>query len=69
MVLGDLIVFFAVGAYTLEQMCLYNGQRRAAALVIQAGGDVQLIRRSDRYPDLIEQDLEDYPDSNKVESE
>ncbi len=66
---GDLLVFFDVGAYTLEQMCQYNGQRRAAALIVQADGAVHLIRRRDSYPDLIEQDIEINPGSSKLEIE
>lgn len=66
---GDLLAFFDVGAYTLEQMCQYNGQRRAAALVVRSAGDVHLIRRRDTYSDLIEQDIEIYPVSRKPEIE
>jgi diaminopimelate decarboxylase len=66
---GDRLMFFDVGAYTLEQMCQYNGQRRAAALLVRSAGDVRLIRRRDNYSDLIEQDVDIYTDSNNPEIE
>jgi len=54
---GDLIAFLDVGAYTLEQMCQYNGQPRAAALLIRQHGNVQVIRRRDTYEDLVSHDV------------
>ena len=60
---GALLAFFDVGAYTLEQMCQYNSQARAAAVLIQANGSARLIRRRDSYADLIGQDIEIIPDS------
>lgn len=59
---GELLVFFDVGAYTLEQMCQYNGQRRAAALIIKADGSMGLIRRRDSYFDLIRHDIQIFHD-------
>jgi diaminopimelate decarboxylase len=55
---GDLVAFLDVGGYTLEQMCQYNGQQRAAAVIVRTNGDVQLIRRRDTLDDLISHDLE-----------
>jgi len=54
----DLIAFLDVGGYTLEQMNQYNGQPRAAAVLIRQNGQVQLIRRRESYTDLLAHDLE-----------
>jgi diaminopimelate decarboxylase len=54
---GDAIAFLDVGAYTLEQMCQYNGQPRAAALLIRQDGNVQVIRRRETYEDLVSHDV------------
>lgn len=55
---GDLIALLDTGGYTLEQMNQYNGQPRAAAVLIRRGGQVQLIRERDSYADLLAQDRE-----------
>jgi len=49
---GDILAFLNVGAYTLEQMMQYNGQRRAAAVMVD-NGQVTVIRKRDSYEDLI----------------
>ncbi len=54
---GDLIAFLDTGAYTLEQMSQYNGQCRAAAVMIRQNGNVQIIRKRDSYEDLVSQDV------------
>jgi diaminopimelate decarboxylase len=54
---GDVIAFLDVGAYTLEQMCQYNGQPRAAAFLIRQGGGVQVIRRRETCEDLVSYDV------------
>lgn len=54
---GDLLAFLDTGAYTLEQMSQYNGQRRAAAVMIRLSGEVQVIRKRDSYEDLLSHDL------------
>ncbi len=58
MSLGDLIAFLDTGGYTLEQMNQYNGQPRAAAVLIRRGGQVQVIRERDTYADLLAKDRE-----------
>ncbi len=55
---GDVIAFLDVGGYTLEQMNQYNGQPRAAAVLIRREGQVQLIRRRETYADLLAHDLD-----------
>ncbi len=55
---GDLIAFMDTGGYTLEQMNQYNGQPRAAAVLVRSDGEVRLIRRRDSYTDLVAQDVE-----------
>ncbi len=53
---GDLIAFLDTGGYTLEQMSQYNGQPRAAAVLIRQNGAIQIIRHRDTYEDLIRND-------------
>lgn len=55
---GDLIAFLDTGGYTLEQMNQYNGQPRAAAVMIRRGGQVQVIRERETYADLLAHDRE-----------
>ncbi len=55
---GDVIAFLDTGGYTLEQMNQYNGQPRAAAVLIRQDGQVQLIRERETYADLLVQDRE-----------
>lgn len=54
---GDVVAFLDVGAYSLEQMSQYNGQPRAAALMIRDDRNVQVIRMRDTYEDLISHDV------------
>src|SRR5690606_5710441 len=55
---GDLITFLDAGGYTLEQMNQYNGQPRAAAVMIRRDGRIQLIRRRETYADLLAHDID-----------
>ena len=55
---GDVIAFLDAGGYTLEQMNQYNGQPRAAAVLIRRDGHVQLIRKRETYADLLAHDLD-----------
>ncbi len=55
---GDVIAFLDAGGYTLEQMNQYNGQPRAAAVLIRRNGQVQLIRKRESYADLLAHDLD-----------
>lgn len=55
---GDVIAFLDTGGYTLEQMNQYNGQPRAAAVLIRQRGTTQLIRERDSYADLLANDRE-----------
>ncbi len=54
---GDLIALLDVGGYTLEQMNQYNGQPRAAAVLVRQNGEVQVIRRRETYEDLVSHDV------------
>jgi diaminopimelate decarboxylase len=53
---GDVIVFFDAGAYSLEMMSQYNGRPRAAAYAV-VDGDVRQILERDSFDDLIAHDL------------
>ncbi len=55
--LGDKLAFLDVGAYALELMSQYNGQQRAAALLISNSEATRVIRRRDTYEDLIRHDM------------
>jgi diaminopimelate decarboxylase len=52
---GDLLVFFNVGAYTLETMTPYNSRPRASAYAV-ADGEIVQIREQESYDDLVARD-------------
>ncbi len=54
---GDVIAMLNTGAYTMSQMTAYNGRPFPAAVMIEAGGKVQVIRKRDSYEDLINNEL------------
>jgi diaminopimelate decarboxylase len=45
------------GAYTMSQMTAYNGRPFPAAVMVEEGGKVQVIRKRDSYEDLINNEL------------
>jgi diaminopimelate decarboxylase len=53
---GDVLAILHAGAYGLEQMCQYNGQPRAAAVMVRASGEVVLVRRREHWDDLLRDD-------------
>jgi diaminopimelate decarboxylase len=54
---GCVLALLNGGAYSLAQMFPYNGRPLPAAVMVRAGGHVDLIRRRDSYDDLIASDL------------
>ncbi len=53
---GDTVVFFDVGAYSLEMMNPYNGRPRAAAYAVQ-DGSAGLIRTPESFDDIVAGDV------------
>ena len=54
---GEVIAMLNTGAYTMSQMTAYNGRPFPAAVLIDEGGKVELIRRRDSYEDLVHNEL------------
>jgi diaminopimelate decarboxylase len=54
---GELLALLNAGAYTLAQMFPYNGRPLPAAVMVRAGGVVDLIRRGESYEDLVTHDV------------
>jgi diaminopimelate decarboxylase len=54
---GEVIAMLNTGAYTMSQMTAYNGRPFPAAVVIDEGGRVQVIRKRDNYQDLINNEV------------
>jgi len=56
---GDVLAFLDVGAYQLENQTVYNAQPRSAAVLIEDAAHYRLIRRQERFDDmlLLERDL------------
>lgn len=54
---GEVLALLNSGAYSLAQMFPYNGRPLPAAVMIRAGGKVDLIRRRDNYEDLLFNDV------------
>src|SRR5438876_4620750 len=54
---GEVMALLNSGAYSLAQMFHYNGRPLPAAVMINDGGQVDLIRRRDSYEDLLTSDL------------
>jgi D-ornithine/D-lysine decarboxylase len=50
---GEVIAMLNTGAYTMSQMTAYNGRPLPAAVMIDEGGEVKLIRKRDDYEDLL----------------
>jgi diaminopimelate decarboxylase len=50
---GEVIAMLNTGAYTMSQMTAYNGRPFPAAVMIDDGGQVEVIRRRDSYEDLL----------------
>ncbi len=54
---GEVIAMLNTGAYTMSQMTAYNGRPFPAAVLIEDGGRVELVRRRDTYQDLLINEL------------
>jgi diaminopimelate decarboxylase len=50
---GEVIAMLNTGAYTMSQMTAYNGRPFPAAVMVEEGCKVQVIRKRDSYEDLI----------------
>lgn len=50
---GEVIAMLNTGAYTMSQMTAYNGRPLPAAVLVEEGGRVEVIRRRDSYDDLL----------------
>jgi len=54
---GEVMALLNSGAYSLAQMFHYNGRPLPAAVMINDGGQADLIRRRDSYEDLLTSDV------------
>src|SRR5712664_1511663 len=54
---GEVLALLNSGAYSLAQMFHYNGRPLPAAVMIDDGGQADLIRRRDSYEDLLTSDV------------
>ncbi len=54
---GEVIAMLNTGAYTMSQMTAYNGRPFPAAVMVEDGGKVQVIRKRDCYEDLVTNEL------------
>lgn len=54
---GEVIAMLNTGAYTMSQMTAYNGRPFPAAVLIDEGGNVEVVRRRDSYEDLLINEL------------
>lgn len=50
---GEVIAMLNTGAYTMAQMTAYNGRPFPAAVLVDEGGKVEVIRKRDSYEDLL----------------
>jgi diaminopimelate decarboxylase len=53
---GEILAMLNTGAYALDQASQYNGRPICAAVMVRAGGDVEIIRRRQTYEDLYSMD-------------
>jgi D-ornithine/D-lysine decarboxylase len=54
---GEVLALLNSGAYSLAQMFHYNGRPLPAAVLVNEGGEAELIRRRDTYEDLLTNDV------------
>jgi diaminopimelate decarboxylase len=54
---GEVIAMLNTGAYTMSQMTAYNGRPFPAAVLVNDGSKVEVIRRRDSYEDLLLNEL------------
>jgi D-ornithine/D-lysine decarboxylase len=53
----EVLALLNSGAYSLAQAFPYNGRPLPAAVMVRAGGRVDLVRRRDTYEDLLTGDI------------
>lgn len=54
---GEILALLNCGAYSIAQMFQYNGRFLPAVILIRENGAPELIRRRDRFEDLISNDI------------
>jgi len=54
---GEVLAMLNTGAYTTSQMTAYNGRPFPAAVLVDEGGTVEVIRRRDTYEDLLSNEI------------
>src|SRR2546429_6994148 len=54
---GEVLALLNSGAYSLAQMFPYNGRPLPAAVMVREGGKTDLIRKRDKYEDLVTNDI------------
>src|SRR5213594_3415182 len=54
---GEVLALLNGGAYSFSQMFPYNGRPLPAAVMIREGGRADLIRKRDKYEDLVTNDI------------
>jgi diaminopimelate decarboxylase len=54
---GEVLAMLNAGAYTLAQASQYNARFLPAVVLVRASGEAELIRKRDRFADLITNDL------------
>ena len=50
---GDVLALLDTGAYSIETQSVYNSRPRTAVVLIGKEGKDRVVRRADRYEDLI----------------
>ena len=53
---GETLALLNCGAYSIAQMFQYNGRFLPAVILVNENGEVELIRKRDRFEDLISND-------------
>jgi diaminopimelate decarboxylase len=54
---GELLALLDCGAYSIAQMFQYNGRFLPAVVLIKENGEPELIRKRDRFEDLVTNDV------------
>jgi diaminopimelate decarboxylase len=55
--LGEVLALLNCGAYTMSQASQYNGRFLPAIVMIDVNGKPELIRKRDRFEDLVANDV------------
>lgn len=54
---GEILAMLNCGAYSLAQASQYNGRFLPAVVLVRTNGEAELIRRRDRFEDLVASDI------------